>query len=86
MKNTELSVLRQEYASLVLVADGLISVLRAGAACNLLTMARLADEARQAARKVASLIESMCRGQSGLKRLVSVIAAAVRTVLTALIP
>lgn len=66
MMNPAVVALRLEYAALVAVADGFISVIRAGAACNLLTMARLAEEARSAARSVASQIERLSRGARSL--------------------
>jgi hypothetical protein len=62
MMNPAVVALRADYEALVKAADGFLSVIRAGAACNLLTMARLADEARSAARKVAAQIEQLCRG------------------------
>lgn len=66
MMNPAVVALRLEYAALVVVSDGLLSVIRAGAACNLLTMARLAEEARSAARSVASQIERLSRGARSL--------------------
>jgi hypothetical protein len=79
MPNPEVVALRAEYASLVLVADGLLSVIRAGAACNTLTMARMADDARAAARKVAAAIERLCQGvRAFLGRLGAAVAAFLR--------
>jgi hypothetical protein len=71
MWNNEVVALRMEYDALRLVADGLYAMLRAGAACNLLTIARMADEARNAARKVAIEIEQLCRGVCNVVKLVT---------------
>ena len=57
MQNSQAVSMRREYDALVLVAEGLISMLRD--ACNPLTLARMAEEARSAARKLASMIERM---------------------------
>lgn len=57
--NAEMIAMRREYAALILVADGLLAIVRASAACNIQTMARIAAEARAAARELASLIERM---------------------------
>lgn len=62
MLNHNVVALRMEYNALRTVADGLYAMLRAGAACNLLTIARMADEARNAARRLANEIEQLCRG------------------------
>ena len=51
--------MRREYTALIMVADGLLAIVRSGAACNIHTMARIAAEARAAARDLASLIERM---------------------------
>jgi len=66
MMNPAVVALRLEYTALVAVSNGLLSIIRAGAACNLLTMARLAEEARSAARSVASQIERLSRGARSL--------------------
>jgi len=66
MMNPAVAALRADYEMLVKAADGFLSVIRAGAACNLLTMARLAEEARSAARSVASQIERLSRGARSL--------------------
>ena len=66
MMNPAVAALRADYDALVKSADGFLSVIRAGAACNLLTMARLAEEARSAARAVASQIERLTRGARSL--------------------
>lgn len=61
MWNNEVVALRMEYDALRLVADGLYAMLRAGTACTLLTIAQMADAARNAARKVTIEIEQLCR-------------------------
>lgn len=83
--NPNVAALRAEYAALVLVADGLLSMVRAGAACNTLTMARMADDARAAARKVAAAIERLIqRTAPARNRLVALVARAVECVLSVL--
>lgn len=62
MRNAEAAILREEYATLIKIADGLLAAILTGAVCNCLTMARMAEEARSAARKIASAIEQMNRG------------------------
>ena len=57
--NVGVIAMRREYAALIMAADGLLAIVRSGAACNTHTMARIAAEARAAARELASLIERM---------------------------
>lgn len=57
--NADMIAMRREYTALIMVADGLLAIVRASAACNIHTMARIAAEARAAARELASLIERM---------------------------
>lgn len=64
MINANLISLRREYSALVLIADGLLTISRFGMACNLDTMASMAAEARDAARKLAAMIERMMHGLS----------------------
>ena len=59
MMNGNVVALRREYSALVLIADGLLTISRFGMACNLDTMASMAAEARDAARKLATIIERM---------------------------
>jgi hypothetical protein len=59
MINADVIAMRREHAALLLVADGLLAIVRASAACNVRTMERIAAEARAAARELASLIERM---------------------------
>lgn len=59
MMNAEVSSLRKEYAALVRVAEGLIEMIRRQQACNTLTIAHMADQARAAARRIASMIERL---------------------------
>lgn len=66
MANPAVAALRADYEALVTAADGFLAVIRADAACNLLTMARLAADARSAARSVASQIERLSRGARSL--------------------
>lgn len=54
--------MRHEYAALVLVADGLQAMVRSGDGCNVLTLARMAEDARHAARVIASAIERLTHG------------------------
>lgn len=57
--NAEVSSLRKEYAALVRVAEGLVEMIRRQQACNTLTIAHMADQARAAARRIASMIERL---------------------------
>lgn len=59
MKSAKIEALREEYSSLVIVANGLVGIVRSRGVCNVLTMARMAEEARAAARSIASLIERL---------------------------
>lgn len=59
MMNAEVSSLRKEYAALVRVAEGLVEMIRRQQACNTLTIAHMADQARAAARRIASMIERL---------------------------
>ena len=59
MKTAEIGNLRENYAALLRVADGLLSMIRNGEVCNVLTFARMAEQARAAARAVASAIERL---------------------------
>lgn len=55
----DVSWIREEYNALIRVAEGLLDMIRRGQACNVLTFARMAEEARAAARRIASAIERM---------------------------
>ena len=44
----DVSWMREEYNALIRVADGLLDMIRRGQACNVLTFARMAEEARAA--------------------------------------
>ena len=59
MMNADMITMRRDYTALIMVADGLLAIVRACTACNIHTMARIAAEARVAARELASLIERM---------------------------
>lgn len=59
MMNAEIISLRKEYAALVRVAEGLIEMIRRQQACNTLTIAHMADQARVAARRISSMIERL---------------------------
>ena len=59
MMNAEVVSLRKEYTALVRVAEGLVEMIRHQQACNTLTIARMADQARAAARHIASMIERL---------------------------
>lgn len=59
MKNEMILRMRDEYAALVRVADGLMDMLRGNCPCNMLTFARMAEQARRAARKLAAAIERL---------------------------
>jgi hypothetical protein len=55
----DVTALRREHAALKLVIDGLVSIIRARAACNLGTLFRMARDAREAANALASAIERL---------------------------
>lgn len=57
MQNIEVAAMRAEYSALVKIAEGLIEMIRRQETCNIVTFARMAEQARAAARKVASAIE-----------------------------
>jgi hypothetical protein len=57
--NADMKAMRREYTALIMVANGLLAIVRASAASNINTMARVAAEARAAARELASLFERM---------------------------
>ena len=57
MKNSLIVALRREHDSLLLVAEGLLDMIYSHDACNVLTFSRMAAEAREAARRMASEIE-----------------------------
>jgi hypothetical protein len=59
MENNQMGSLRHEYKALILVANGLLAIVQNHQACNILTMARMAQQARDAARKLASFIERL---------------------------
>ena len=59
MKNSLIVALRREYDSLLLVAEGLLDMIYSHDACNVLTLSRMASEARAAARHLASEIERL---------------------------
>ena len=59
MQNADLIRMHLEYDALILAATGLIEMIHAGSACNVLSFARMAEQARDAARKLASLIERL---------------------------
>jgi hypothetical protein len=86
MRNAEAAALREEYAALVKVADGLLAAILTGTICNCLTMARMAEEARSAARKIASTIEQMTRGAfHPLRMLAAAALGVVRNMLVGLV-
>jgi hypothetical protein len=62
MQNADVISLRREYNALILVADGLIDMIHRHAACNVQTFSRMAQEARSAAHKIASMIERLLIG------------------------
>lgn len=62
MANTDVISLRREYNALVLIADGIVDMIYQHSACNVLTFARMAQEARDAAHKIASMIERLLIG------------------------
>jgi hypothetical protein len=57
MQNIEVAAMRAEYSALVKIAEGLIEMIRRQETCNIVTFARMAEQARAAARKIASAIE-----------------------------
>ena len=59
MQNAEVIRLRDEYSALLRVAEGLIDMIHGREACNVLSFARMAEQARQAARSIASMIERL---------------------------
>lgn len=59
MRNSIIVALRREYDALLLVADGLLDMIYSHDACNVLTLSRMASEARAAARHLASEIERL---------------------------
>ena len=59
MQNIQVEAMRVEYSALVKIAEGLIEMIRRQEACNIVTFARMAEQARAAARKIASAIERM---------------------------
>ena len=59
MQNAEVIRLRREYDALILVADGLVEMIYGREACNVISFARMAEQARAAARSLAALIERM---------------------------
>ena len=63
MQNADVFRMHREYDALILVAGGLIEMIHAGVACNVLSFARMAEQARDAARKLASLIERLLIGE-----------------------
>lgn len=63
MKNSLIVALRREYDSLLLVAEGLLDMIYSHDACNVLTFSRMAAEAREAARHMASEIERLIVGE-----------------------
>lgn len=84
--NGQVLAMRVEYAALIAVADGLFEVIRNGAACNLLTMARLAHEARDAARKIASEIERLMHRVPVLARIAAAVVSVVKIVAAFVLP
>lgn len=84
--NGQVLAMRVEYAALIAVADGLFEVIRNGAACNLLTMARLAHEARDAARKIASEIERLIQRVPLFSRLAAAVVSVVKAVAGLMMP
>lgn len=57
MQNANVIALRHEYQALTLVVQGLLDILFSHDSCNPLTIARMADEAKSAARRIASALE-----------------------------
>jgi hypothetical protein len=68
MVNCEVAALRADYSALVKIADGLIDMIRHHEACNAVTFARMAEQARAAARKIASAIERIMTPVSNDRR------------------
>ena len=86
MRNAEAAALRTEYDALTRVANGLVAAILAGAVCNCLTMARMAEEARSAARKIASALEQITRRVCNpLRMLAAAALGVVRNMLVGLI-
>ena len=86
MQNIEIAAMRAEYSALVKIADGLIEMIRRQQTCNIVTFARMAEQARAAARKVASAIERiMTPVSSDLRRVPSCGASSVTTFFRAVI-
>lgn len=88
MQIADISWMRREYDALIRVAEGLIDMIRAREACNILTFARMAEEAREAARKLASAIERMLMEKPEPQRrrgLIGRIADALKAVVSALV-
>lgn len=54
--------MRGDYAALLRVVDGLPEMIHRGQACNIITFSRMAEEARSAARHLASEIERLLFG------------------------
>ena len=59
METPQVEAMRVEYSALVKIAEGLIEMIRRQETCNIVTFARMAEQARAAARKIASAIERM---------------------------
>ena len=59
MQNAEITNFREEYAALLRIADGLLDMMCCGDACNPLTFARMVEQARNAARAIATTIERL---------------------------
>jgi hypothetical protein len=59
MKNSVIVALRKEYDTLLRIADGLLDMIYSNDACNVLTFSRMAADARNAARHLASEIERL---------------------------
>lgn len=57
MQNASVVSLRHEYQALTLVVQGLLDILFSHDSCNPITIARMADEAKSAARRIASALE-----------------------------
>ena len=88
MQIADVSWMREEYNALIRVADGLLDMIRRGQACNVLTFARMAEEARAAAWRIASAIERMLTEKPEPQRrrgLIGRIADALKAVVSALI-
>lgn len=59
MNNADVISLRREYHTLILVSEGLVDAINEHGACNVSTIARMAQEARTVAHKIASMIERL---------------------------